>query len=79
MNTVLTISCFPLFSSFHSYVKMWYGTFKRRTPVIESDNPRWNIDYDVGEVSKSSHYRSAQKNTREMLESFCSASEEVHV
>ncbi|XP_070768977.1 perforin-1-like [Enoplosus armatus] len=39
------------FSSADGYVKMWYGSFYRRTAtVIDSNNPRWNAQYNVGQV-----------------------------
>ncbi|XP_038585988.1 perforin-1-like [Micropterus salmoides] len=54
---------YPATSPTDSYAKMKYGSFQHTTEVIESDNPSWNAHFNLGKVSKSSHYRSPQKNT----------------
>lgn len=41
--------------SIHRYAKMWYGSIYHKTRVINSNDPRWNARYDLGNVSKSSY------------------------
>ncbi|XP_076585282.1 perforin-1-like isoform X1 [Chaetodon auriga] len=37
-------------SKTNSYAIMWYGTTRRKTRVIKSNNPEWNQSYDLGKV-----------------------------
>uniref|UniRef100_A0A3P9QJE3 Perforin-1-like n=1 Tax=Poecilia reticulata TaxID=8081 RepID=A0A3P9QJE3_POERE len=54
-----TIYMAPLFV--HSYAKMYYGSIQRKTKIIESNNPQWNAEFNLGKVSKCYHHRLAEK------------------
>ncbi|XP_014882203.1 perforin-1-like isoform X1 [Poecilia latipinna] len=35
------------------YAKMFYGSIQRRTKMIESNNPKWNAEFNLGKVDTS--------------------------
>uniref|UniRef100_A0A3B5Q4A8 Perforin-1-like n=1 Tax=Xiphophorus maculatus TaxID=8083 RepID=A0A3B5Q4A8_XIPMA len=39
------------------YAKMYHGSISHQTQVIESDDPQWNAEFDLGKVSKRYHHR----------------------
>ncbi|XP_067441296.1 perforin-1-like isoform X2 [Thunnus thynnus] len=41
------------FSATDGYVKLQYGSIRRRTDVVTSNNPWWNARYDLGTVDTS--------------------------
>uniref|UniRef100_A0A3P9QII4 Perforin-1-like n=1 Tax=Poecilia reticulata TaxID=8081 RepID=A0A3P9QII4_POERE len=42
-----------VFGPTDGWVDMYYGSMQRRTKMIESDNPQWNAEFNLGEVIKT--------------------------
>lgn len=48
---ILIVICFSMFFPIHRYVQMWYGSSHRKTHMIRSNYPKWNIEYNLGKVN----------------------------
>uniref|UniRef100_A0A3P9QIM5 MACPF domain-containing protein n=1 Tax=Poecilia reticulata TaxID=8081 RepID=A0A3P9QIM5_POERE len=56
-----------VFGKTDGYAKMYYGSIQRRTKVIESNNPQWNAEFNLGKVSKCYHHRLAEKQLTSII------------